>query len=80
MGIRASQGTQLKMDELKPISHNQFNEFIKGKGLKDLKATFGFIPLDRDVALVVSSKDMEPAMFGSMTEATKSYWHWRKGH
>ena len=37
------------MGDLKPISHKQFNEFIKGKGfkgrneykLKDLKAKFG---------------------------------------
>ena len=40
------------MGDLKPISHKQFNEFIKGKGfkrrnnykLKELKAKFGFKP------------------------------------
>ena len=39
----------IKMENLKPISHGEFNEFIKGKGfkgrneykLKDLKAKFG---------------------------------------
>ena len=39
--------------DLVPISHKDFNEFIKGKGftwrnkyrLKELKATFGFKPL-----------------------------------
>ena len=39
--------------DLKPISHKEFNEFIKGKGfkgrneykLKDLKAKFGFKPM-----------------------------------
>ena len=41
-----------KIDELKPISHKEFNQFMKGKGfkgrknyvLKDLKAKFGFKP------------------------------------
>ena len=40
----------IKMENLKPISHKEFYEFIKGKGfkgrneykLKDLKAKFGF--------------------------------------
>ena len=40
------------MTELKPISHKEFNAYIKGKGfkgrndyaLKDLKAKFGFKP------------------------------------
>ena len=43
----------IKMENLKPISHKEFNEFIKGKGfkgrneykLKDLKAKFGFKPM-----------------------------------
>ena len=41
------------MDNLKPITHKEFNEFIKGKGfkgrnnykLKELKAMFGFKPV-----------------------------------
>ena len=50
-----------KMDELKPISHKQFNEFIKdSKGgtndyvLKVLKAMLGFRPLKVRIVLVVS--------------------------
>ena len=50
------------MDELKPISHKEFKEFIKGKGLRgrndytlrDLKAKFSFQPLVEITALVVS--------------------------
>ena len=41
------------MGDIKPISHKQFNEFIKDKGfkgrndykLKELKAKFGFKPM-----------------------------------
>ena len=41
------------MGDLKPISHKQFNEFIKGRGfkgendykLKELNAKFGFKPM-----------------------------------
>ena len=57
-------GIDLKMDELKPIHHKEFDEFIKGRGfrgrkdymLKDLKAMFGFklLKVERR-ALVVSS-------------------------
>ena len=67
-----------KMDELKPISHKEFNEFIKGRGfkgrndctLKDLKAKFGFNPLVKRRALVVYSEGLEPTTFGSMRETT----------
>ena len=42
-----------KVENLKPITHKEFNEFIKGKGfkgrneykLKVLKAMFGFKPM-----------------------------------
>ena len=69
-----------KMDDLKPIIHKEFNEFIKGKGfkgrndyaLKDLKAKFGFIALVKRRVLVVSSEGMEPAMFDSMRKAAKA--------
>ena len=52
------------MHELKPISHKEFNEFIKGKGFKernncatkDLKAKFSFKPLFERRVLVVSLK------------------------
>ena len=69
-----------KMDDLKPISHKDFNKFMKGKGfrgrkdysLKDLKTKFDFKPLVERTALVVFSEYMEPAMFGSMREASKA--------
>ena len=56
------------MGDLKPISHKQFNEFIKGKGfkgrnnykLKELKARFGLKPMYDRRTLVISSEDMEP--------------------
>ena len=65
------------MDELKPISHKEFKEFMKGKGLKgrnnyalkDLRSKFGFKPRR---ALVVSLEDMEPNKFDSMTKAVKA--------
>ena len=68
------------MGDLKPISHKQFNEFIKGKGfkgrnnytLKELKAKFGFKPMYDRRALVISSKDMEPTEFDSMRKAAKA--------
>ena len=70
-------------EELKPISHKNFNEFIKGRGfanrnyykLKDLKAMFGFKSLKERVRLVVSSEDpnspMEPTHFNSMKQAAE---------
>ena len=69
-----------KMDELKPIIHKEFNEFINDNGfkgrnnymLKDLKAKFGFKPLVERGALVVSSNDMESTEFLSIREAAKA--------
>ena len=68
------------MDDLKPISHKEFNEFIEGRGFKrrngyaskDLKAKFGFKPLVERIALVVSSEDMKTTKFDSMRKATKA--------
>ena len=68
------------MDELKPISHKEFNKFMKGKGfngrnnhvLKDLKAKFGFKPLIKRRVLVVFSNDMEPTKLDSMRKAAKT--------
>ena len=48
--------------ELIPISHKDFNEFIKGKGfvgrnnykLKELKAMFGFKPLTNNKQVTVT--------------------------
>ena len=68
------------MDDLKPISHKKFNEFMKSKGfkgrkdytLKDLKVKFGFKPLAERRVSVVSSEGMEPTKFDSMRKATKA--------
>ena len=65
---------------LKPISHNEFNEFIKGKGfkgrneykLKDLEAKFGFKPMYDRRTLTISSEDMGPTTFGSLRKAAKA--------
>ena len=69
-----------KMDNLKPISHKEFDEFMKGKGFKgrkdyaltDLKTKFGFKPLVERRQLVVSLKGMEPTKFDSMRKAAKA--------
>ena len=63
-----------KMDDLKPISHKEFNEFMKGKrfkgrkdyALRELEAKFGFKPLVKRRVLVVSLEGMEPTKFNSM--------------
>ena len=68
------------MGDLKPISHKEFNEFIKGKvfkgrndyKLKELKSVFGFKPMYDGRTLVISSKDMEPKMFDSLRKASKA--------
>ena len=68
------------MGDLKPISHKQFNEFIKGKGfkgrndykLKKLKAKFGFKPMYDRRMLVISSEDIKPTTFDSLRKAAKA--------
>ena len=68
-----------KMENLKPSSHKEFNEFIKGRGfkgrkdymLRDLKAKFGFKPLVERRALVVYSEGMEHIKFDSMRKVLK---------
>ena len=68
------------MGDLKPISHKEFNEFIKGKGfkgrndykLKELKAKFGFKPMYDRRTLVISSEDMEPTELDSMRKVAKA--------
>ena len=74
----------IKMDnlhgDLKPISHKEFNEFIKGKGfkgrnehsLKDLMVKFGFKPMYDRRALTISSEDMDPTTFNSLRQAASS--------
>ena len=68
------------MSGLRPISHKEFNEFMKGKGfkgrngykLKDLKAKFGFKPMYDRRTLTISSKDLEPTTFDSLRKAAKA--------
>ena len=63
---------------LTPISHKEFNEFIKGKGFKgrnnykltDLKAMFGFKPMITGSPVTISSDELEPTRFDSMSKAS----------
>ena len=65
---------------LHPISHKEFNEFIKGKGFKgrnnykltDLKAMFGFKPMITGSPVMISSDGMESTRFNSMSKASTS--------
>ena len=63
-----------------PMRHKEFNEFIKGKGfkgrnnykLRDLKAMFGFKPMITGIPLTVSSDELEPMKFDSISKASTS--------
>ena len=65
---------------LRPITHQEFNEFIKGKGfkgrnnykLRDLKAMFGFKPMITGSPVTISSDGTEPTRFDSMSKASTS--------
>ena len=65
---------------LHPIRHKEFNEFIKGKGFKgrnnyklaDLKAMFGFKPIITGSPVTISSDQLEPMRFDSMSKASTS--------
>ena len=65
---------------LRPITHKEFNEFIKGKGftgrnnykLKDLKAMFGFKPMITGSPVTISSDGVEPMRVDSMSKASTS--------
>ena len=65
---------------LRPITHKEFNEFIKGKGftgrnnykLKDLKVMFGFKPMITGSPVTISSDGAEPTRFDSMSKASTS--------
>ena len=65
---------------LRPITHKEFNEFIKGKGftgrnnyeLKDLKAMFGFKPMITGSPVMISSDGTEPTRFDSMSKVSTS--------
>ena len=66
--------------DLMPIRHKEFNEFIKGKGfkgrnnykLKDLKAMFGFKPMITGSPVTISSNELEPKRFNSISKASTS--------
>ena len=67
--------------DLTPITHKEFNGFIKGKGftgrtnykLKDLiKVMFGFKPMITGSPVTISSDGTEPTRFDSMSKASTS--------
>ena len=66
--------------DLRPIKHKEFNEFIKGKGfkgrnnykLKDLKAMLGFKPMITGSPVTISSDELEPTRFDSISKASTS--------
>ena len=63
---------------LTPIKYKEFNEFIKEKGfkgrnnykLRDLKAMFGFKPRIIGPPVTISSDELEPTRFDSMSKAS----------
>ena len=63
--------------ELLPITHKEFNEFIKVKGFTGrnndrLKAMFGFKPMVTGSLVTISSDGTEPTRFNSMSKASTS--------
>ena len=66
--------------DLTPIRHKELNQFIKRKGLKgrndyklrDLKAMFGFKPMITGSPVIISSDELEPKRFDSMSKASTS--------
>ena len=67
-------------EDLHPIRHKEFNEFIKRQGFKgqndyklaDLKAMFGFKPMANGHPVTISSDQMELTRFDSMSVALTS--------
>ena len=65
---------------LHPRRHKEFNEFIKEKGfkgknnykLRDLKAMFGFKPMITGSPVTISSEELKPKRFDSMSKASTS--------
>ena len=73
--------TKIGTKELIPISHKDFNEFIKGKGfvgrndykLRDLKPMFGFKPMvTRTQVTVIINDGEEMGTYDSMSRASLS--------
>ena len=64
-----------RKEDLTPIRHKEFNEFIKGKGfkernnykLRDLKAMFGFKPMITGSPVTISANGLEPTRFDTMS-------------
>ena len=69
-----------KMNNLKPITHKEFDEFIKGKGfkgrnnytLKELKAMFGFKLIVLGSPITISRAGEEPIKFDFISKASTS--------
>ena len=65
---------------LRPITHKEFNEFMKGKGftgrnnykLKDLKGMLGFKSMITGSPVTISSDGTEPTRLDSMSKASTS--------
>ena len=72
--------TVFREGDLTPIRHKEFNEFIKGKGfkgrnnykLRDLKAMFGFKNMVTGSPVTISSDELEPTRFDSLSKASTS--------
>ena len=68
------------MDNLKPITHKEFNEFIKGKGFKgrnnykqkELKAMFAFKPMVLGSPITISLVGEDTKTFDSISKASAS--------
>ena len=66
--------------DLMPIRHKEFSEFIEGKGfqgrnnykLRDLKTMLGFKPMITGSPVTISSNELEPTRFNSMSKASTS--------
>ena len=73
-------GKVFREKELTPITHKEFNEFIKGKGFKgrnnyklaDLKAMFGFKCMITGSPVMISSDGTEPMRFDSLSKVSTS--------
>ena len=65
---------------LHPITHKEFNEFIKGKGfkgrnnykLRELKAMFGFRPIIIGKPISISLEGAEPTTYDTISIASAS--------
>ena len=71
---------KVETNKLTPITHKEFNEFIKGKDvkgrndykLKDLKAMFGFRPITMGKPISISLEGEEPTTYDTISMASTS--------